>query len=242
VERNQVLAEVIRPLAVSLLVVLAGCSAGTTGGTTDNLTARLTSPTDITLTWHPTDTGAAGQIVEYTNEPQGEYTILGYLPPTRTTYEHPDLIPQTSFYYRVRPYFGAASTPVQVELPPGDFDESAPDDGEWAKPRTIPGPRAEKNSVRQPHSAPTELTPTIVNANGVRFTWVDHTDDEEGFLLEVKAAGSPDFTVAAVLDPDVTSFGLTTLPAEKKAVYRVRPYRFGLPTNVARQTTGAAAG
>ncbi|MFD1049238.1 hypothetical protein ACFQ1S_28725, partial [Kibdelosporangium lantanae] len=88
----------------------------------------LTTPTDITLTWRPPDPAAAGQIVEYTNEPNTPYTILAFLPPTVTTYEHPDLIPQTAFYYRVRPYYGTASNPVEVTLPPGDVDPSTPDD------------------------------------------------------------------------------------------------------------------
>src|SRR4051794_3440384 len=107
---------------VVTLVVLAGCSAGTTGA--DNLTATLTTPTDITLSWHPADPGAAGQIVEYTNEPDTNYTILGFIPANQTTYKHPDLIPQTAFYYRIRPYYGTASAPVEVNLPPGGVDES----------------------------------------------------------------------------------------------------------------------
>jgi hypothetical protein len=229
---------VIKHLIAVSLVVLAGCSAGTTG--TDNLTATLVSPTDITLAWHPTDPGAAGQIVEYASEPQGAYTILGFFPPGLSTYKHQNLIPQTPFYYRVRPYYGTASAPVEVDLPPGDFDESTPDDGEWARPKTIPGGTDAKVPVGHPDSAPAGLTPTVVNPNAVKFTWSDRTSDEEGFFIEVKAAGAADFSVVAALDPDVNSVGLTTLPEEKKAAYRVRPFRYGRPTNVAHQTTGEA--
>jgi hypothetical protein len=238
VERNPVLAEVIRLLA-GLLVVLAGCSAGTTGA--ENLTAKLVSPTDITLAWHPTDVDAAGQIVEYTNEANTPYTILGFVPAAQNTYKHPDLVPQTAFYYRIRPYFGTASSTVDVTLPPGDVDPTKPDDGDWARPKTIPAGAVSKSPVRQPGSAPTELTPTIANPNGITFTWTDHSSDEEGFYLEVKPDGSPDFSVAAVLDPDINSFGLTILPEEKKATYRVRPFKYGQPTNVAQQTTGESA-
>jgi hypothetical protein len=226
-------------LLIASLVVLAGCSAGTTGG--ENLTATLVSPTDITLAWRPTDPGAAGQIIEYASEPQGAYTILGFFPPGQGTYKHPDLIPQTPFYYRIRPYYGTASAPVEVDLPPGDLDESTPDDGEWAKPKTIPGSTAAKAPVGQPDSAPTEVKPTVVNANGIKFTWTDRTDDEEGFFIEAKAEAAPDFSVVAVLDPDVNTFGLTTLPEEKKASYRIRAFKYGKPTNIAHQTTGGAA-
>jgi hypothetical protein len=95
--------------------------------------------------------------------------------------------------------------------------------------------------VGQPGSAPTEVTPTVVNPNGIKFTWTDRTSDEEGFYLEVKAAGAPEFSVAAVLDPDVNSVGMTTMPEEKKAQYRIRPFRYGQATNIAHQTTGGSA-
>ncbi|TCO55060.1 fibronectin type III domain-containing protein [Actinocrispum wychmicini] len=222
-----------------LLVVLAGCSAGTTG---PQLTATLTAPTDITLTWRPTDPAAAGQIVEYTNEAGSPYTILAFVPPDLATYRHPDLIPQTPFYYRIRPYYGTASTPVNVTLPPGDVDQSTSDNGDWARPATIPGGPPAVAGVRDPRSAPTALTPTIVNPNGIHFTWTDNSTDEEGFFLEVRTPGETLFRVAAVLDPNVTSFGLTTLESEKQAAYQVRPIRYGPPTNVAHQTTGGQSG
>jgi hypothetical protein len=226
-------------LLIGLLVVLAGCSAATTGAG-PNLTATLTTPTDITLTWHPADPAAAGQIVEYTNEAGTNYTILAFLPPTGSTYKHPDLIPQTSFYYRIRPYYGPASTPVDVTLPPGEIDVSTPDDGDWARPVTLPGTPA-GSPARTASAAPTAVTSTVVNPNGIRFTWTDNCSDEEGAYLEVKAAGSSDYKVAAVLDPDVNAYGLTTLPEEKQASYRIRPVAYGPATNVAHQTTGDQA-
>lgn len=236
----------IRALVGLLIVVLAGCSAGTTGtdhtDPADNLTATLTTPTDITLTWHPTDPAAAGQIVEYTNEPGTEYTILAFVPPDTTTYKHPDLIPQTPFYYRIRPYYGTASASVDVSLPPGDVDQSTSDNGDWARPTTVAGGPPAVAGVRDPRSAPTGLTPTIMNPNGIRFTWHDNSTDEEAFYLEVRAAGSQQFQVAAVIDPNMTSFGLSTLPSEKQASYRVRPIRYGLATNVAHRTTGESPG
>jgi hypothetical protein len=227
---------VIKLVAVVSLVVLAGCSAGPTGDA-PNLTATLTTPTNIDLTWHVMDPAAAGQVVEYATEPNGTYTILGYLPPASTSYRHPDLIPQTPFYYRVRPYYGTASAPVELTLPPGEFEENGNDDEEWVKPRTLPGPAAAAH-VRDTSGAPGNFTVTMVHANGVKFTWEDRTSDEEGFLLEVKPSGAADFAVSGVLDPDVNAFGMVTLPNEKKATYRVRPYRFGESTNIAHQTTG----
>ncbi|MET0134809.1 MAG: fibronectin type III domain-containing protein [Kibdelosporangium sp.] len=227
----------IKQLVAVSLVVLAGCSAGPTGDA-PNLSARLTAPTNIDLAWHVTDPAAAGQVVEYATEQNGQYTVLGYLPPTQTTYTHAELIPQTPFYYRVRPFYGTASAEVELALPPGEFDDTKPDEEEWVKPRTLPGAPAEKVAVRDVKGAPAEFTVTMVHANGVKFAWSDRTSDEEGFMLEIKPAGAQQFAVSGVLDPDVNAFGMVTLPNEKKATYRVRPYRFGDPTNTAHQTTG----
>ncbi|SMD17878.1 fibronectin type III domain-containing protein [Kibdelosporangium aridum] len=226
----------IKQLTAVSLVVLAGCSAGPTGDA-PNLTATLKTPVNVELTWKITDQAAAGQVVEYSNEEKGEYTILDFLPLTRTTYQHTDLIPQTKFFYRVRPYYGTASTPVELTLPPGDLVESESE--EWLQPSTRPGPPA-RASVRDVQGAPTDFTVTMMHANGVKLAWTDQTTDEQGFLIELKADGAADFANVAMVDPNVNTFGLITQPQEKKATYRVRPYKFGEPTNIAQQTTGSS--
>jgi len=231
--------------AALLVVGLAAC-AGPTPGDAGNrptpgepgtrLTAELTSPTDVTLRWTGAERDAAGRIVEFATEPDGRYTILQFLPPGQGSYQHPDLIPETTFYYRVRPYFGPASPPVEVTLPPGPLDDNAPHD--WADPRTVGAPAPGARQVHEGGSRPTGFAATIVHANGVRFTWTDHASDEEGFLLEVLPSRRREWTVAAVLDPDVNSFGLVTLPEEKRASFRVRAFRYGPPSNVVHKTTG----
>jgi hypothetical protein len=45
----------------------------------------------------------------------------------------------------------------------------------------------------------------------------------------------------ALLDPDVTSFGLVKLPREKAASYRVRPFYYGTASDLAARRTGAGS-
>ncbi|MEQ0565101.1 fibronectin type III domain-containing protein [Amycolatopsis sp. NEAU-NG30] len=85
-------------------LLAAGCSAAPA------FTASLTSPTDVVLSWPDDD--ADGHRVEYANDPAGPWTTLRFLPAHVTSYHHPDLIPQTPFYYRVQPFTG----PVTTEL------------------------------------------------------------------------------------------------------------------------------
>ncbi|RCG26598.1 fibronectin type III domain-containing protein [Sphaerisporangium album] len=207
------------------------------------LSATLVSPTDITLEWTEGAPGAAGRIVEFATAPRGQYTILEFVPPGRTTFTHPDLIPQTPFYYRVRPYYGPASQPVEVRLPKGEFDEKTQHEKHaWLNPRTIPGGPVDTHPIRDARTAasaaPSGLRATVMHANGVRFTWTDHANDEEGYLLEVRPTDATQFHVAAVMPPDVNSTGLITLPSEKHSFYRVRAFYYGQPSNLAHQTTG----
>ncbi|ALG11241.1 fibronectin type III domain-containing protein [Kibdelosporangium phytohabitans] len=207
-------------MAVSL-VVLAGCSAGPTGDA-PNLTADLVTPVDVDLSWRVLDAAAAGQVVEYANEEKGDYTVLDFLPVTRTTYQHTDLIPQTRFFYRIRSYYGTASAPVAI--------------GEGVRP---PAPPAQL-PVRDPQGAPTDLVVTATNADNVTVTWTDRTSDEEGFIIEVKANGAPDFAMAAMVGANLASYELGVRPEERKGTYRIRPYAFGASTNIAGRTTGSA--
>jgi hypothetical protein len=222
-------------------------SAGT--GSAIRLSAQLTSPVDVTLRWTATDTGAgtdpAGRSVEYADQQGGHFVVLQFVAPSVSTYQHQDLMPEANFYYRVRSYFGPASAPVTVDLPPGDYDDAAHEnDPDWAAPSTRPEPSAPRASIRGAGpgagtaGAPTDLRATIRDANGISFTWTDHATDEEGYLLEVKPAGAADFSVAAVLDPDVNTYGLVTLPTEKHDEYRVRAFYFGQSSNVVHETTG----
>jgi len=235
-------------LTATLALVLAGCSSpppsqpsGGSAGQATRLAAKLVSPTDATLTWQAADPAPAGQAVEFATEPEGQYTVLQFVGPEQGEYKHPDLMPETPFYYRVRPIYGPASDQVEVTLPAGEFtDKDQADDHEWAPPMKRDGGSVETKSVRTFAAKPTDLKATVMHANGIRFTWTDHADGEVGYLLEVKVVGGEAFRVAAVLDPDITSFGLITLPEEKKASYRVRAYYYGPASNVVHLTTGKA--
>lgn len=100
-----------KPLVLAALLA-AGCS---TAAPPPSFTATLTSPTDVVLSW-PDDSphNDVGHRVDYANDPAGPWTTLRFLPPHTTSYHHPDLIPETPFYYRVQPYTGPVSTELHA--------------------------------------------------------------------------------------------------------------------------------
>jgi Fibronectin type III domain len=238
VEQHPVLAEVKSGLALGLVAAaVAGCSAAPPRPSA-GLSAKLVSPTEIVLSWQGSEPDVAGRVVEYATEPGGPYTILRFAPPNETTFTHPELIPETPFYYRVRAYHGPVSGEVEVVLPAGE-EVDPRDSHEWVDPRTLPE-RVATASIRdgQEAAAPADLRATVKHANGIHFTWSDRAGDEEGFLLEARPAGSAQFQVVALIDPNINSFGLITLPQEKRAAYRVRAFYYGEQSNVAHQKTG----
>lgn len=237
-----------RILCVTVLLSLAavaGCSSPARSAPpgVPDLSATLTSPVDIVLKWKADDPAVAGRTIEYATRVDEPYTILQFLPPGQTTYKHPDLMPQTSFYYRLRPFYGPTTPEDEVDLPPGVYDAKAQaDDHTWAQPVARPEGSAAKQAIRgtggSGAGAPTDFKATAMDPNGIKFTWTDHASDEDGYLLESKPRGSSVYNEVAVLDPNVNSVGLVTLPNEKQATYRIRAFYYGPASNIAHETTG----
>ncbi|MBT2365986.1 fibronectin type III domain-containing protein [Streptomyces sp. ISL-10] len=238
--------------ALFALAAVAGCSAekgavrqapASPDGARPALRAVLASPTDIDLTWSGGDGDAAGHVLEFATEEGGPYTVLRYFPPGVTAYRHPDLMPRTPFFYRLRAFHGPASGAVGVGLPPGGLtgeDEAAAHD--WLPPRTDAHRRAPRSRpVGDPAAAPAGLRATVKHANGILFTWTDRSADEDGFLLESRPRAAAGYAPVLVVDPGVNSAGLITLPEEKNASYRVRAFVHGARSGTVRLTTGPSA-
>jgi hypothetical protein len=161
----------------------------------------------VVLTWPDED---AGHRVDYTNDPAGPWTTLRFLPPHTTSYHHPDLIPETPFYYREQPFTGPVSAETTVGAP------AAPASG----------------------TAPADLRAVAAADGTVTFTWTDRSTDEAGFLLEIRRPGEKDFSPIEVTDPDTTTCALSTLPGEQGSAYRLRALRYGPLSPVVHETTG----
>ncbi|WP_078900292.1 fibronectin type III domain-containing protein [Streptomyces sp. SBT349] len=216
-----------------------GGASSPAGATT--LRATLTTPTDIDLAWSAAPAEVDGWVLEFATEEGGPWTPLQYLPPEVTTFRHPDLMPRTPFHYRLRAFTGPASEPVEVALPEGELTPEDEDTGHaWLAPVTREDATVPGHPVAAPDEArPTDLEAAVKHANGIHFTWTDRSENEEGFLLESRVEGDGTFYgPIALLDPDVNSYGLITLPEEKHASYRIRAFTHGNASNTVTLTTG----
>jgi hypothetical protein len=246
-------------MALFLAVGVAGCAvsksnAASGSDATIRLAATLISPTGIELKWRDSDANAAGHIVEYATDPNGQYIILSFLPPNQTTFTHSNLMPGTKFYYRIRAFYGPASVPIEISLP-DELSETnyvaryaGETDYSWTIPETVAteikvAKKPIRIAVAAAAAAPTDLRakPMPATVSGFKFIWTDHASDEDGYLLELKPERSADFQVCALLASNINSLGYVFAPPARKASFRVRAFYYGTPSNVAQQTTGSAA-
>jgi hypothetical protein len=208
------------------------------------VSARLISPTDIVVESSGHSPHAAGHIVEFATDPKGDWTTLAYMLPGQVRHHHPNVVPETTFYYRVRDYHGPASSPVEMAMPdPPKGENIDADPHDWAEPKRLPmAAEVETRSIQADPAgaggAPTDLKGIVKHSKGIHFTWTDRASDELGYLLESRPDGAPEFGVVALIDRDMNSFGLITLPNEKRAAFRIRAFYFGRPSNTAKMTSG----
>jgi hypothetical protein len=204
--------------AALAVCVVAGCAPAAAQGI--QLSGELNGD-DVTLTWE----GHRGDVVvEFATEPDGKYTILDFLPRSQHTYVHPDLMPATTFSYRIRPIEGPASD-VATAVPATEGVQGE----DWLAPRTVPDPRAAPSHGGKPANLRVE---SVGSPDELRLTWTDNSTDEAGFLIERKAGS--EFAVVFVVDPDINYAGLIASAAD---TYRVRAFHYGEMSNVVSERT-----
>jgi hypothetical protein len=239
-------------LSAALLVIglsFLGCARR--DAATPSVTATLIPPRDVLVEWQDPVPGAAGHIVEWDVKPENEFVPLGFFPPSQTSYKHPDLMWETTNYYRVRAVYGPASPEIEISLPKelteAEYEKryAVAEDYNWALPVIVPDAKpVEKKSIRHPataaEAAPADFKITLqpVSVSGFKLTWTDRASDEDGFLIELKAEGDTEFKVVAMVKPNVNSFGWAFEPPTRKATLRVRAYYLGPPSELRHQTTG----
>lgn len=145
--------------SAALILALPACSAKTE----QPLRAALTTPTDIDLTWRDDRPGIAGHVLEFATDEDGPYTVLQYLAPQVTDYRHPDLMPRTTFHYRLTSYRGPTARPHLTERPDGIrltwTDDSPAEDGYLLEIRKKDGERYDPVAVLDPGTEATDFVP-----------------------------------------------------------------------------------
>jgi hypothetical protein len=187
---------------------------------------------------------AVGYWIEFTT-PDAEFVKLDVAWPQTTTFRHPDVAPETTFIYRLVPFFGRVSNVVAMNTGPASR-EQAPSVGEGTLGDPGSGPTTgratAKKSIRtistMAEAAPANLAIVRSSPGTAELRWEDRAADEDGYLVEL-AQTPEDFKICALLPPDTTSFRKVSLPPETELRFRVRAFFDGEPSKLASVTTAA---
>ena len=205
------------------------------------LTAAWVESAHIDLNWRNRAEDAVGVFVEYGNPGTPDFILLTIGRPAMTTFRHRNVAPDTTFLYRVRPYFGPISNVAAIAT--GRSAASGVNregDGPLPPDAGADAGRAPRHSLRraQPAAAPAELAAKLgASPTTVELRWKDCASDEDGYLVEMMPEGERDFKISALLPPDATSYRMTGLAAETPYAFRVRAFFHRDSSAVAQVTT-----
>jgi hypothetical protein len=211
-----------------------------------DLKATLADPSNIDIRWKNNATAPGGAFLEFNMNPGEEYTLLEALMPSTTQVRHPDVAPETRFGYRIRPFFGQPSAPVEIMTRHAAANAKLPVQAEGPVPDE-PAGKADslpKKSLKSPatiaEAAPADVTVALASPTAVDIRWKDRASDEEGYLVELTDDPQHEFRVVALMPPDSTSFRKVNLPPDTRCYFRARAYFSGPVSNVATVTTPPA--
>jgi hypothetical protein len=206
------------------------------------LAATLLTPLDIELRWKDNATNEGGYFVEgyYVGHAptSQEFVIIESVPPDTTSYRHTKLLPETRFVYRVRPFFGRASSAAEIVT----GKEGPPQVTVPEPTRATPVAGAVRASLRSVETealaAPTDFRATLLPPTGVKLEWKDHAGNEDEYLIEVRSPDSEGFKPSTFEPADTTAWVSYNFDPESRFVFRVRAFVYGEPSNAVELTTG----
>jgi titin len=197
-----------------------------TGGGTlpapSELAASASAYDRVNLTWTDNSAGESGFEVEMAPNPSA-FSAVGTVGANVTAMSVTALSPESTYYFRVRAFDGAGSSPysnvVSVTTPP------------YPPPATL--------------GAPTNLAATATSSSTIDLTWTDNASSELGFEIGLSTDGVT-FDWAGKTAANATSTQVAGLQAATTYYFRVRAYQFreggssevhSAPSNLASATT-----
>ena len=163
------------------------------------LTATVRSPGSIVLGWTVNSNDAVGFKVERSAGGAGFTEIASFQSSGATYFTDNSVVPNTVYSYRVRAYnSGGVSEYSNVVT-------------------------AVVEGAARPPATPGSLVPTVTSGGEVRLTWVDSSDNEDGFRIERSAEGAA-FTEIGAVGSNVTQYVDSSAAPATGYVYRVRAF------------------
>jgi hypothetical protein len=172
----------------------------------------------ITLTWFDNSNNEDGFRVRRRGPTDADFIDVAEVPPNVTTYNDNSVQPQTTYVYRVRSFRASGGGGVSNDA-------------------TVTTPATQPTAV----AAPTNLQANATQGR-VTLTWLDNSNNEDGFRVRRRGPTDADFVDIAEVAPNVTTYADTTVQAQTTYTYRVRSFRAGGGGGVSNDATVTTPG
>lgn len=173
-------------------------------GAPTNVVATAVTETQIDVTFTDNATEEVGFDLQRSSTGiDGTYSPLTVLSANSTSYSDTGVVSGTEYCYQIRAGRGA-----------GDLGEFS------ARACATPGAA----DPTDPPAAPSDLTTTVVSFQRIDLSYVDNSDDEDGFEIERAEGAGGTFSQIEVTGAGITTYVDATLSAETEYCYRVRAF------------------
>lgn len=177
------------------------------------LAARALSSSRVAVSWIDNAEGETGFELER-KEGSGAFSRIATLSGNATTYQDSGLKGETVYRYRVRSLVAAGPSPYSNE--------------------------AEVTTLDSPPEAPDGLT-AAASLGRVDLSWLDHSSNEDGFVVERKV-GSGQFTELAAVGAGITTYVDLDVQAVTTYTYRVFAFNNGGESPASLEATASTPG
>ncbi len=162
------------------------------------LDVNAIDPYSISITWTDNSGNENGFALERSFERVFRYQVIATLDEDVTSYDDTDLDDEVNYYYRV----------------------SAFNDNGWSEYSNV----GEIQTPKGPPLAPTNLQGSVASATEIRLSWIDLSDNEDGFTVERSLQANDGFEVLALTATGVSAFNDITVQQLTTYYYRVKSF------------------
>ena len=164
------------------------------------LSAGAVSSSEINISWTDNSNNETGFRIERKTGSGGTYGQIATVGQNTTAFPDTGLSSGTTYYYRVVAYNDSGDSPYSNEA----FATTA--------------------VIIVPPIAPSGLTANVVSSSQINLSWVDNSDNENGFKVERKTGAEGTYSQVADVGADVTSLPDSGLSPDTTYYYRVWSY------------------